>query len=89
MFGSNYVIDHVMAEHKLRASEMIYRVYTADMLKGIAEFCGCQVRARYSDLIKPQEELETGDEVALRVIKRLGLKGKQNESDRAGSETDS
>lgn len=84
------MIDHVLAEHKNRSHERLYRIYTSDMLKSISEFCGNEVYYKYSDLIKPrEEEAETGDEVALRVIKRIGLKGKQNEPTGISSEADS
>lgn len=58
----------------------VHRIYTADLLKGIAESLGATVRWKYSDLIKPEEDepQESGDEIAMRVIEKLGLKGKSN-----------
>ena len=77
MFGSHYVIDHVIAEHNSRMRTENYRVYVTDMLKLFAEFTGATVEARYADLLKAEDvEQVSGDEVALDVIKKLGLKVK-------------
>lgn len=79
LFGSEYVIDHVMAEYHNRAKEVIYRNYVCDVLKCIAESWGSQVAYEYRELVEPTaESAESGDEVALRVIKRLGLGVKTN-----------
>lgn len=56
--------------------EYIYRVYVTDVIKSMAESWGCEVPFRFKDLLEPQEELEDGDEVALMVIEKLGLKVK-------------
>ena len=75
LMGSEYVIDHVIAEHEAHMHTEIYRSYTADMLKSIAENMGAEVVYRYADLIEPHtEEEETGDEIALKVIEKLGLR---------------
>lgn len=75
LFGSYYVIDHVKAEHNIRMEEKVYRDYTADLLKVVAESIGATVSCRYHDLIdRPQETEKTGDEIALEVITRAGLK---------------
>ena len=69
------MIDHVLAEHNIRMEEKVYRSYTADLLKTIAESVGATVSCRYNDLINHQKEEEkTGDEIALEVIQRAGLK---------------
>ena len=48
-----------------------------DVLACMAEQCGVRVNYRYRELIAPQEEdIMTGDEVALKIKKKLGLKGK-------------
>lgn len=77
MYGSNYVIEHVIAEHNDRAEKRLYRCYTTDMLKAIAEGMGATVNSRFVDSLnnEPQDET-TGDEIALDIIKRAGLKGK-------------
>lgn len=66
-----------MCEHDNRMHEKVYRSYTADLLKVICESMGATVGQRYIDLIKEKpQETRTGDEVALEVIKRAGLKVK-------------
>ena len=74
--GSGYVIDHVVAEHHKRAKDEAYRIYVGDLLKCLAETWGAQIPYRYADMIAPQEEQKSGDEVAIEVITKLGLKGK-------------
>ena len=77
MFGSHYVIDHVVAEHNSRMREENYRIYVTDMLKLLASIKGTTVDIRYADLIEIKDvEQKSGDEVALDVIKKLGLKVK-------------
>ena len=67
----------MIAEYNGRMRELNYRLYTSDILKCLAESWGATINARYADLISSaEEEEETGDEVALKVIKRLGLRSK-------------
>ena len=54
------MIDHVLAEHNIRMEEKVYRSYTADLLKTIAESVGATVSCRYNDLINHQKEEENG-----------------------------
>ena len=77
MHGSVYVIEHVVAEYNDKVQKRLYRCYTTDMLKAIAEGMGATVGSRFVDLFnnEPQDE-RTGDEIALDIIKRAGLKGK-------------
>lgn len=88
LLGSEYVIDHVVAEHNLRYEERVFRSYVGDLLKLMAEGKTAEVTYRYAELIeKPKEENEmTADEIALEVITRAGLKGKTDECNGAGSE---
>ena len=81
LFGREYVIEHMIAEHDNRMHEKVYRSYTADLLKVIAESMGATVSQRYTDLIteEPQETM-SGDEVALQVIKKAGLKVKKDDT---------
>lgn len=75
LMGSEYVIEHVVAELNSRMKEEIYRVYVTDALKYIAESWGTVLSCRYVDLItEPEEVEESGDEIALKVINKLGLK---------------
>ena len=78
LLGSKYVIDHVVAEHNLRMKAEAYRVYTSDALKIISEQVGAEIGVRYSDMLEnsTEEEEMTGDEIALDIIERAGLKGK-------------
>lgn len=79
MFGSEYVIDHVICEHNSNMKRTIYMNYTSDMLKAMAEGLGAQVNYRFSDMIKTEkEDTRSGDEIALEVIRKAGLKGKNN-----------
>ncbi len=77
MLGSEYVIDHVIAEHNERMRISNYRVYVTDILKSLAEFTGAKIEMRYADIFIPDDdEQKSGDEIALDVIKKLGLKVK-------------
>lgn len=82
LFGSGYVIDHMIAEHNNRMHEKIYRSYMAELLKVLCESIGASVTERYIDLIadEPEEETKTGDEIALEVITRAGLKVQENDT---------
>lgn len=57
-----------------------YKNYTSDLLKSIAEQLGVNVNMRFADTFKNQEAEEEpdADEIALDIIKRAGLKGKQD-----------
>jgi hypothetical protein len=80
LFGSYYVIEHVLAEHNIRMEEKVYRSYTGDLLKVIAESIGATVNYRLMELLEKPKEEKTGDEIALEVIKRAGLKVKNNDT---------
>lgn len=57
----------------------IYKCYTSDLLKVIAECVGVEVTTRFSELLNADaKEEKSADEIALEVIKRAGLKVKQN-----------
>lgn len=57
--------------------EKAYRVYVTDVLKAIAESTGCQVSMRYNEAISTSNDEEelNGDQIALDIIERAGLKG--------------
>lgn len=90
MLGSEYVGEHVVAEYNRRMEERIYRSYVCDTLKCIAAFTGTEVEYRYAELISPpkKEPEKTGDEVALEVIERLGLKVKTHGLHEVESDSD-
>lgn len=81
LMGSDFLIEHVLAEYVTRGKEMAYRSYTSDVLKAIAEFLGIEVSSRYVDLVQEPSTVEpvSADEIALMVISRAGLKVKDNE----------
>jgi len=88
LFGNRYVIDHVVAEHNKRTKDEAYKVYASDLLKCLAETWGAQIPYRYADMITPQaEEQKSGDEIALEIITKLGLKGKADGLHEAESDT--
>ena len=86
--GADYLIDHVIAEYNARMEEKVFRSYVSDLLMLLAEGKIAQIQYRYSELIEKPKEVDekTGDEIALEVIARAGLKGKADEFDRAGGE---
>lgn len=56
-----------------------YENYTSDLLKIIAEQLGVNVNMRFADTFENQEAKEPdADEIALDIIKRAGLRGKQD-----------
>lgn len=69
----------MVAEFRAKSEQYVYRIYVTDVLKCLAESWGADVPYRYKDAIEPDEdEPESGDEIALKVIRRLGLKVKTN-----------
>lgn len=87
LMGRNYVIDHVISEYQDYVEEKIYKAYVTDLIKSIAESIGVEVNDRYADLIdNTSKDTRTGDEIALDVIKRAGLKVKQDGSISISSE---
>lgn len=58
-----------------------FKIYVADLLKSVAEFCGAEVNYRYADIISVREkDTRTGDEIALEVIQKAGLKVKEDDT---------
>lgn len=89
LLGADYVIDHVISEHNRRFEERAFRNYMGDLLKVLAEGKIAQIQYRYADLIDESKEKneKTADEIALEVIAKAGLKGKANECNGLGGET--
>lgn len=83
MLGSEYVIDHCICALKERRSQEAFRSYIADSAMYINQSIaktlgGTYLEKRYSDLFKAEREDErTGDEIALEVIRKAGLKVRQ------------
>ena len=84
MFGSGYVIDHCISAFVQSQKEKAYKVYVTDALMYISHNTASKqgdmmVTKRFIDIMTPQKEDDrTGDEVALEVIRKLGLKVKEN-----------
>lgn len=82
MIGKGYVIDHCVSLFNRHVKDELYRGYIADSLKlindNLAKSVGGNVlRERYSELARVKKEPEkTGDEIARDVIRRAGLKVK-------------
>lgn len=75
LFGSYFVIEHVISEARARNEERLYRIYASDMLKAIAEGVGFEVNMRYADIINDEVDTRTGDEIAAEIIEKAGLRG--------------
>ena len=78
LYGSLYVVENVIAEYNNRMEKRLFYCYTTDMLKAIVEIFGAGVNSRFADFYE-EEDTRTGDEIALDIIRRAGLKGKQDE----------
>jgi len=79
--GREYVLEHCVAEQERRFEEKAYRVYTSEVLKSIAETLGVKMYKSYTDIInRIPEDTRTGDEIALDIITRAGLKGQEDDS---------
>ena len=78
--GSGYVIEHCVSAFSDMCEEKAFRSYMADGIKCISEsvanqYGGSYLQERYADIITVSRvEEKTGDEIALEVIKKAGLK---------------
>ena len=78
--GSGYVIEHCVSAFSDICKEEAYRSYIADGVKCIGEsvvnqFGGSYLQERYADIVSiPRTEEKSGDEIALEVIEKAGLK---------------
>lgn len=89
LIGRGYIVDHCVSLFNSKAKERLYQIYITDTLKclndNLAKLIGGTVlKARYHDLLESgtkKESEKTGDEIALEIIKKAGLKvkGKENE----------
>lgn len=78
LMGSGYVVEHCVAAFAERCEKKAYRNYMADGIKCISEtianvYGGTYMENRLADLMDTTPE-KTGDEIALEVITRAGLK---------------
>ena len=78
LFGSGYVIDHCIAAYNDRQEQLSWQIYMADSAAAIINGLGGESRfPRWWNLIhKEQKEERTGDEIALDVLLRSGLKAR-------------
>lgn len=69
---------YVSSEVKLNSIDTLYRVYVTDVLRGMSSQFGGKVEHRFADLINTDKPIKqddrSGDEIALDVINKLGLK---------------
>lgn len=78
--GSGYVIEHCISAFSDYGRNKLFQTYVADCLhaisKTVAEHMGgLYMENSFSNIIEPHEETEmTGDEIAMQVIERAGLK---------------
>lgn len=78
--GSGYVIEHCVSAFSDMCKEAAFRSYIADGVKCISEsianlYGGSYLQERYADIVSiSHTEEKTGDEIALEVIEKAGLK---------------
>lgn len=82
MFGRGYVIDHCIAEYEHTMEERRYRAYVTDVLSLVNEnltkqYGGKTMSSRWVDAYLPVDN-RTGDEIAMDVMRRAGLKQGDN-----------
>ena len=87
LMGSGYVIEHCISALSELRREKTYQYYVADALKNINDivaktFSGPYMTSRLYEMngnsVKTHVE-KTGDEIAMEIIKRAGLKPKGEE----------
>ena len=84
LIGKGYVIEHCVSLFNRRQKEQIYRNYVTDTLKMINDnltkiYGGQYMKTRYADMVEPKkQDTRTGDEIARDIIKRAGLKLREN-----------
>ena len=80
LMGSGYVVEHCVAAFAERLETKAFRNYMADGMKCVSEtlanyYGGAFLENRLADLMNTDAEPEmTGDEIALDIITRAGLK---------------
>ena len=90
------MIEYCVSAFSQYQKELLYKVYVTDTLRHINEAVsridgGAYMSKRYYDIINPtQEEELSGDEIAMDIIKRAGLRigGEPDGSNDTGGKTD-
>lgn len=79
LFGRGYVVEHCISAFNEKQKEETYRLYVAEILRGIGKQVGVSFSMSYTELIKsmkPQkEETRTADEIIGGIkdkLRRLG-----------------
>lgn len=83
LYGRKYVIEHILSAYIAELEERRYRAYITDALliltKNTAKYAGGDyLQERWAAKFIPQDT-RSGDEIALDVIRRAGLKLKDGE----------
>ena len=72
------MISNCVSFFKRQNEEKAFRIYTTEMLRGIAKSMGLQIEQRYLDFIEPQkEDTRTADEVITDIKAKIRKGGKQ------------
>lgn len=87
LIGKGYIVDHCVSLFNNKAKERLYQTYITDTLKCLNDnlakvIGGTSIKARYYDLLEAgsqKESEKTGDEIALEIIRKAGLKVKGKE----------
>ena len=87
LIGKGYIVDHCVSLFNSRAKERLYQTYITDTLKCLNDnlakvIGGTSIKARYYDLLEAgsqKESEKTGDEIAIEIIRKAGLKVKGKE----------
>lgn len=76
LYGSGYVIDHVVSAHLEYTETHIFRTYIANSLRLHKDtpFYSDLIDNLYNSLKGNQKPEKSGDEIAMEVIKNAGLK---------------
>ena len=74
--GRGYVIKHCISLYYKRKEELLYKIYTTDLLRALVNSMGAyKVESRFEDMLpgkrKPREK--TAEEIIADVIEKAGL----------------
>lgn len=71
------MISNCVSFFKRQNEEKAFRIYTTEMLRGIAKSMGLQIEQRYLDFIEPpKEETRTAEDVISDIKAKLRKGGK-------------
>lgn len=83
LFGSGYVLDYCVVQLQQEQKERSYKRYISEVLRLMGEnvakaIGGSYYASRWDDRPQPEDD-RTGDEVAMDIINRAGLRVKGSE----------